>query len=48
MVSGFEKSKALIKSIPEMEAYFIYSDKDGNLKTYFTEGFENIIDEELE
>ncbi len=48
MVSGLEKSKELINSIPEMEAYFIYSDKDGNLQTYFTEGFEKIIDEELD
>jgi len=48
MVSGLEKSKDLINSIPEMEAYFIYSDENGDLKTYFTKGFEKIIDEELE
>lgn len=48
MVSGLGKSKELINSIPEMEAYFIYSDENGTLKTYFTEGFEKFIDEELE
>ncbi len=48
MVSGLEKSKDLINTIPELEAYFIYSEKNGNLKTYFTQGFEKFIDEELE
>jgi thiamine biosynthesis lipoprotein len=48
MVSGLENSKELINSNPEMEAYFIYSDENGNLKTYFTPGFEKIIEEELE
>lgn len=48
MVSGLEKSKEMINSIPGMEAYYIYSDENGNLQTYFTEGFEKIIDEELE
>jgi len=48
MVSGLEKSKDLINTIPELEAYFIYSEKNGNLKTYFTQGFEKFIDEELD
>lgn len=48
MVSGLERSKEMINAIPELEAYFIYSDKTGELKTYFTGGFEKYIDEELE
>jgi thiamine biosynthesis lipoprotein len=48
MVSGLEKSKELINMIPEMEAYFIYSDNDGELKTHFTKGFKKFIDEELD
>lgn len=36
MVMGFEKSKAFINKKPGLEGYFIYSDRDGKLKTYFT------------
>jgi thiamine biosynthesis lipoprotein len=48
MVLGLEKSKEMINAIPELDAYFIYSDEDGALKTYFTNGFEKFIDEELD
>ena len=48
MVLGLEKSKAFLTDSRNMEAYFIYSDELGNLKTYFTRGFKEIIIEEME
>jgi thiamine biosynthesis lipoprotein len=48
MVLGLEKSKELLKRNKRLEAYFIFSDKNGNLETYFTEGFKKILVEELE
>lgn len=36
MVMGMEKAKAVLDKHRELEAYFIYSDKDGSLKTYCT------------
>lgn len=48
MVMGLEKAKAFLYDSRNMDAYFIYSDKDGNLKTYFSEGFKEIIVEEME
>jgi thiamine biosynthesis lipoprotein len=48
MVLGLEKSKEMLNAIAGLEAYFIYSDEDGELKTYFTNGFEKFIEEELE
>lgn len=43
MVMGLEKAKAFADAHPEIEAYFIYTDKDGNLKTSFTKGMEKHI-----
>lgn len=48
MVMGLEKSKVLLDDVKNMEAYFIFSDESGNLKTYFTKGFKEIIVEEME
>ncbi|MEZ5195474.1 MAG: FAD:protein FMN transferase [Bacteroidales bacterium] len=48
MVMGLEKSKAFLNDSQNMEAYFIYSDELGNLRTYFTQGFKEIIIEEME
>ncbi len=45
MVSGLEKSKEMLKRIKDLEAYFIYSDENGKLNTYFTKGFIDIIEE---
>ncbi|MCF8231086.1 MAG: FAD:protein FMN transferase [Bacteroidales bacterium] len=36
MVMGLEESKKFINKKPGLEGYFIYSDRDGKLKTYFT------------
>jgi len=46
MVMGVEKSRQFIETHPGLEAYFIYSDKDGNLKTWKSKGLEQLIDEQ--
>lgn len=43
MIMGLEKSIKLVKKLDEIEAYFIYSDEDGNFCTEFTDGFGKII-----
>jgi len=46
MVMGFEKAKEFIVTHPELEAYFIYSDTDGSLKTWMSKRLETIVEEE--
>jgi len=36
---GLEKSKKFLKNHPELTVFLIYSDKNGNLKTYQTDSF---------
>ena len=43
MVLGLEKSIEIVEKDTLLEAYFIYSDEDGNLKTYITENLKNQI-----
>jgi thiamine biosynthesis lipoprotein len=43
MVLGLEKSKEFLNKNKQLNAYFIYSGKDGLLKTYATEGFQKVI-----
>lgn len=43
MVMGFQKSKEFVLNHPGLEAYFIYSGKNGKFKTYATPGFKKII-----
>lgn len=43
MILGLEKSVKLVKKLEKIEAYFIYSDKDGSFCTEFTDGFGKII-----
>ncbi|MGQ1908524.1 FAD:protein FMN transferase [Marinifilum sp. RC60d5] len=43
MVLGLEKSIEIVQKDNQLEAYFIYSDQDGNLKTYITEGLKDLI-----
>ena len=38
MVMGLKEAEAFTKKHPNMDAYFIYSDENGALKSYFTEG----------
>jgi thiamine biosynthesis lipoprotein len=46
MVMGVEKAKIYIESHPKLQAYFIYSDVDGSLKTWNSKGLEELIDEQ--
>lgn len=43
MVLGLDRAKALLEKNPQLEAYFIYSDEEGNFQTWFTKGFERMI-----
>ena len=43
MVLGMEGAKKVLKSQPQLEAYFIYSDEQGNYQTWQTEGFKKLI-----
>lgn len=43
MVMGLEKSLELLKTHPEIDAYFVYNDKEGNLKVKFTDGLKKSI-----
>ena len=45
MVMGLKESKAFLKYHPEIQAFLIFSDEQGNLKTWFTKGFEDIQEE---
>lgn len=43
MVMGLEKSKEVVSSREGMEAYFIYSDADGNFLTWQSAGMDRLI-----
>ncbi len=43
MVLGLERSLKFLKENKELAAFFIYSDKNGNLKTFATEGIKRIL-----
>ncbi|MDR0364597.1 MAG: FAD:protein FMN transferase [Bacteroidales bacterium] len=43
MVMGVEKAIDFLKKHPYFEAYFIFSDENGNLHTSCTDGFKNLI-----
>lgn len=43
MVMGMEKGRELLKEHPELHVYFIYSDEDGQLQTYYSSGFEQYL-----
>lgn len=46
MVMGLEKSKAFLNDHSDLDAYFIFTDENGELSNYFTEGFKSLIIEE--
>jgi thiamine biosynthesis lipoprotein len=46
MVMGVDKTEKFLEKNRFLEAYLIYSDKNGNLKTWHTKGFSDILDEE--
>jgi thiamine biosynthesis lipoprotein len=45
MVMGLEKSKAFLAANNEYEAIFIYSDKEGNLRTFITDNLAGKVEE---
>ncbi len=48
MVIGFENSKKLLNKMKGLEAYFIYSGRNGELLTYYTKGLQQILVEEID
>jgi len=47
MVMGLEKSITFLKDNKDLEAFFIYSDENGNYQIYVTDGFKSFIREEF-
>jgi len=45
LVMGLEKAKDFLSKHPELQAYLIYSDENGNYKIYETSGIKSIISE---
>lgn len=45
MVMGLEKSKTFLETHKNFDAYFIYSDAAGKIKTYETEGLKELLTE---
>jgi thiamine biosynthesis lipoprotein len=46
MVMGLEKASQFINNDPSLEAFFIYTDEEGNYQTFMTNGFRAVISEE--
>lgn len=44
MVMGLERSKAFLSNHPELQVYFIYSGPKGEMLTYISPGFKEIIE----
>lgn len=44
LVMGLEKAKEFLKSHPELQAYLIYSDENGNYQIFYTEGLKNLME----
>lgn len=44
MVMGLDKAKKILQSGSDLEAFFIYSDESGNLKTYASHGMKKILE----
>lgn len=45
MVLGLERAKAVLTKHPELKAFFIYADKDGGTKEWYTENMKTLIAE---
>lgn len=43
MAMDIEKSKKITNSLKNIDAYLVYSDEKGNIKTFITKGFQKII-----
>lgn len=42
MVMGFEKAKAKVESLEDIEAYFIVGEADGTMQTHFSSGLDHL------
>ena len=43
MVLGLEKSKSLLAKLKDTEAFFIYTDENGEFKEWYTSGFKSLV-----
>lgn len=43
MILGLNKSVELVESLPDLEAYFIYVDEEGNILTWVSEGLQSAL-----
>ena len=43
MVMGLEEAEAFAEAHPEIDVYFIYTDVEGRIKTYYTRGLEKYL-----
>jgi thiamine biosynthesis lipoprotein len=43
MVLGLDDAKSVIEDHPELDVYFIFSDNNGNIQTFMTEGFRSVL-----
>ncbi len=43
MVLGFEKSKTLVKQLPDIDVLFIYSNENGEYQVFYTEGLKKML-----
>lgn len=48
MVLGLDEAEKIVNQIDGLEAYFIYSGENGEMETWFSEGFREMLDQELE
>ncbi len=47
MVMGVEKGRLYLKKHPSLQAYFIYQEPGGSMKTFFTKGFEKLLKQDV-
>ncbi len=45
LVSGYERAVKIVEKIPDIEAFFIYFDQNGNYQFYFSKGFKKYVAE---
>ncbi|HBL75711.1 MAG: thiamine biosynthesis protein ApbE [Bacteroidetes bacterium GWF2_42_66] len=48
MVLGLDEAKRIAGQVKGLEVYFIYSGEDGEMKTWFSDGFREMLDKELD
>ena len=48
MVLGLDKSIELSQQLDYLDVYFIYSDEGGKMKSYFSDGFKDLIQKEIQ